>query len=374
MSSSQTKPRISVMMVDDSSVIRGMVTRVLEAEGIEVVATAASPAAALSILKRPAPHKIEVGILILDIQLSGKGNTSLVAEFRKIIPGIHIIIAATLNEINVLNSIDALEQGADELVAKPSSRKNPGETEMFVNELLTKVKKLAGVPVAKVTAPQTQTTQPALWHPEQETGLPMRQQPALFRPKALAIVSSTGGPKALQILFEGLRKRVSDIPIFVNQHMPKDFTASLAVQLGKTSGLLSAEAKEGEVALPGHIYIAPGDYHMLVAKHGNQGVIRLNKGEQENFCRPAADPMLRSLYSTYGKDLLVVVLTGMGQDGLLGAKMIADNGGMVIAQDKATSVVWGMPGAVAKEGICSAILPISQLADAIVKICNGSVQ
>jgi two-component system chemotaxis response regulator CheB len=366
-----TKPRIRVMMVDDSSVIRGMVTRVLEAANIEVVATAASPAAALTILKRPAPHKTEVDILILDVQLSGKGDASIIKEFRKIDPAIHIIIAATLNETNVLNSIDALEQGADELVAKPSSRKAPGETESFVRELLTKVKKLAGIAEEYVAAPDIKLTAPATtFQPEHEIHCALRPAPAFFRPKALAIASSTGGPKALQILFEGLRKRVGDIPIFITQHMPKDFTASLASQLGKVSGLPSGEGKEGEVALAGHIYLAPGDYHMLVQKHGAQSVIRLNQGEQENFCRPAADPMLRSLYSIYGKDLLVVVLTGMGQDGLLGAKMIAENGGMVIEQDKASSVVWGMPGAVAKEGICTQILPVSQLADAIVKICN----
>ena len=309
--------------------------------------------------------------MILDVQLSGKGDTSIIKEFRKICPTIHIIIAATLNETNVLNSIDALEQGADELVAKPSSRKNPGETENFVRELLTKVKKLAGIAEEYVAAPDIKLTAPATtFQPEHEIHCALRPSPAFFRPKALAIASSTGGPKALQILFESLRKRVGDIPIFITQHMPKDFTASFAAQLGKISGLPSGEGKEGEVALGGHIYLAPGDYHMLVQKSGVQSVIRLNQGEQENFCRPAADPMLRSLYSIYGKDLLVVVLTGMGQDGLLGAKMIAENGGMVIAQDKATSVVWGMPGAVAKEGICTQILPISQLADAIVKICN----
>ena len=368
-----------VMIVDDSSVIRGMVTRVLEASDMEVVATATTQAAALSILKRPAPHKIEADILILDIQMSGKGEGSLVREFRKIAPNIQIIIAATVNEINVLNSIDALEEGATELVAKPSSRKNPGETENFIKEILLKVKKLSGIPfdaaiplAIKAPVPKPIAVEPPIMPSlEPEIVFSLRKAPAFFRPRALAIASSTGGPKALQILLEGLGKRLATLPIFITQHMPKDFTASLAQQIAKVSGIPCAEGKEGEPVVPGRIYVAPGDYHMLVEKQRDQPVIRLNQDAPENFCRPAADPMLRSLHTIYGKDLLVVVLTGMGQDGLLGTKMIADNGGMVIAQDKATSVVWGMPGAVAKEGVCTYVLPVSQLADMVVTICNG---
>ena len=360
--------KVRVMVVDDSSVMRGMLTRTLEAADMQVVATAASCAAALSLLKRPAPHKVEADVLFLDVQTSGRNGAAIITEFRKAAPTIHIIVAATLNESNVMQSIDALDQGADELVPKPSSRKDPEETANFINELLLKIKKLSGLSTeTKLTSPP----QSAESTPIPEIAFSLRKAPTFFRPKAVAIASSTGGPKALHILLEGIGKHITDLPIFLTQHMPKDFTASLAQQLEKISGVPSAEGKDREIVHPGYLYVAPGDYHMLVKKEGDKVMIRLNQEEQENFCRPAADPMLRSLYSVYGKDLLVVILTGMGQDGLLGAKLVAENGGMVIAQDKASSVVWGMPGAVAKEGICTHVLPIHQLADVVVKICNG---
>lgn len=379
---------IRVMVVDDSSIVRGMVLRTLESEGIQVVATAANAPAALAMLRRPAGQRLEPDILIVDVLKHEKAVPPFIPEIRQERPGIKIIVSATLNENNVLSSISALEAGADELVPKPSSRKNPQETSLFIEELLRKVKLLGGL----------QVESPAVWplnsqpvfhtiaaasEAQNEGGavettaeaaseaVRLRKAPTFFRPKALAIASSTGGPKALQVMFEGIGKRITEIPIFLTQHMPKDFTGSLATQLGRYSGLPSAEARDGERVAPGRIYVAPGDYHMLIESPGGAPLIRLDQGPQENFCRPAADPMLRSLYQVYGKEILVVVLTGMGQDGMLGAKLIADNGGVVVAQDKETSVVWGMPGAVAKEGVCHHILPLPRLADAVVKLCNG---
>jgi two-component system chemotaxis response regulator CheB len=202
-----------------------------------------------------------------------------------------------------------------------------------------------------------------------EIEITLRKMPPVFMPKAIAIASSTGGPKALQIVMEGIGNKLAHLPIFITQHMPKDFTASLGLQLVKIAGLEGGEAKQGDIVKAGNIYLAPGDYHMLAEKVGGSIFIRLNQNEQENFCRPAADPMLRSLTKIYGKDLLVVVLTGMGQDGLAGARIAADAGGVVIAQDQITSVVWGMPGAVAKAGICNHVLPLPQIANLLIRLC-----
>ena len=375
------------MVVDDSSVVRGLITRVLETDGIQIVASAANGTAALAMLKRSEPHKITADIIILDVQIPQTGGgENILPEVRKHAPDAKIIMACTLNEPNVMASLDALDMGANELIAKPSSRKNPEETRIFIDEIVRKVKRLGGLPADEIALPievldtiATASASESEKTPTAGITLPgveaeaftLRKPPGFFRPQILAVASSTGGPKALQVFFEGLGKRVSHLPIFITQHMPKDFTHSLAQQIGRYSGLSSAEGADGETVMPGKIYLAPGDYHMVVEKKGDGGVIRLNQDAPENFCRPAADPMLRSLYNVYGKDILVVVLTGMGQDGMLGAKLIADNGGMVIAQDKDTSVVWGMPGAVAKEGVCTYVLPLPQLADAVVKVCSG---
>lgn len=180
-------------------------------------------------------------------------------------------------------------------------------------------------------------------------------------PKIVCVGSSTGGPEALASLVSGLAGTI-ELPILITQHMPKAFTADLAERLKKASGLDCAEAVDGEPVLRRRVYLAPGDRHMTVARESGAPVIRLVDGAPENFCKPAVDPMLRSVVALYGGDLLVVILTGMGQDGLDGARAVAEAGGTILAQDEDTSVVWGMPGAVATAGICSAVLPIDTIA------------
>src|SRR5581483_7688160 len=180
------------------------------------------------------------------------------------------------------------------------------------------------------------------------------------RVDCLAIGSSTGGPQALFALFRSLG-RIDRMPVFVTQHMPATFTTILAEHLAQASGMPAAEAKDGEVVTAGRIYVAPGDFHMTVENQGTAMVVRLNKNPPENFCRPAVDPMLRSIAKAYGPRTLFVMLTGMGQDGLRGARDLVAAGGTVIAQDEATSVVWGMPGAVATAGLCTAVLPLNEI-------------
>jgi two-component system chemotaxis response regulator CheB len=153
--------------------------------------------------------------------------------------------------------------------------------------------------------------------------------------------------------------------------MPPTFTAILAEHIKRASGANVAEAKDGEPIVPGRVYVAPGDYHMLAVNEGGRKIIRLNQEKPENFCRPAVDPMFRSIAAAYGSKVLGVVLTGMGSDGFRGGQVLVNAGGVVIAQDEATSVVWGMPGAAATGGICSAVLPIDQIAPAILRVVGG---
>ncbi|MBN8543760.1 MAG: chemotaxis protein CheB [Alphaproteobacteria bacterium] len=185
--------------------------------------------------------------------------------------------------------------------------------------------------------------------------------------EALAIASSTGGPQALSALFKSLRGGISHVPVFITQHMPANFTTVLAETISRDAHMDCHEAKDGEMVKSGVIYLAPGDYHMLVEFSGKGPVLRLNQDPPVNFCRPAADPMFAALASFYKDRLLGVVLTGMGSDGLEGAKKIVAAGGTIIAQDEKTSVVWGMPKAVSDAKIAKAVLPLDQMGHYIVR-------
>jgi two-component system chemotaxis response regulator CheB len=186
---------------------------------------------------------------------------------------------------------------------------------------------------------------------------------------AIAIGSSTGGPQAL---FEVLRGLVGvKQPIFITQHMPATFTTILAEHITRLTGMKCQEGVNGEPVQPGRVYLAPGDYHMVVEGRGNSRHIALNQNPPENFCRPSVDPMLRSLVGCYGGNILTIILTGMGQDGMLGGRDVVSAGGMVVAQDEATSVVWGMPGAVAQAGVCTAVLPVGGIAGYVKKFAGG---
>jgi two-component system chemotaxis response regulator CheB len=186
----------------------------------------------------------------------------------------------------------------------------------------------------------------------------------------LAIGSSTGGPQALFALVQGLGRQIT-VPVVLTQHMPPAFTTLLAAHLGKLDGPECAEARDGEALLPGRIYVAPGDRHLLVERSGIGLRARVTQGPAENFCRPSVDPMLRSAAVACGGRVLVVMLTGMGRDGLDGTRAVIDAGGMALAQDEASSVVWGMPGAIAQAGLCHMVLPLPQLAAATLHLLRG---
>ena len=190
------------------------------------------------------------------------------------------------------------------------------------------------------------------------------RQPGTKRPQVLAIGSSTGGPQALLELFGQLKTRLT-VPVLITQHMPPNFTKSLAEHLAKRGGARCTEAVDGEPVVPGRIYVAPGNFHMIVKSRAGGQVIQLDSGPQVNFCRPAVDVMLASMVEAYRGHVLAVILTGMGHDGRRACQTLVAAGGTVIAQDEPTSVVWGMPGAAAVAGVCSAVLPLAQIAPQI---------
>ena len=203
-------------------------------------------------------------------------------------------------------------------------------------------------------------------------------QPQLMRrafstqaPRALLIGSSTGGPQALMTLVAEIGAVIDRFPVLITQHMPPTFTTILAEHLARASHRPAHEAIDGEIVKPGTIYLAPGGRHMRVVRHGTEVAIALDDGPPVNFCKPAVDPLFSSAIDVWQAGLLAVVLTGMGSDGMRGGKEIVAAGGSVIAQDEATSVVWGMPGAAANAGICAAVLPLNQIAPKLVRLFSG---
>ena len=364
---------IRVMVVDDSAAIRGFLTRFIESDkDIKVVTSASNGQIAVDNVQ---PGKYDV--VVLDIEMPVMDGMTALPLILKADPAVQVIIASTLTIANAAITLKAMEMGAADCLAKPTSRELAGST-AFQDELTQKVKALGNVARKKrgrTTTPVTATTATAVKSspsataaaPAAATGakkFALRPEIIKYPPDIIAVGSSTGGPQALLQFFTDLKVKVRQ-PIFITQHMPATFTTILAEHISKQSGLLCHEAKEGDVVEGGHIYLAPGNFHMTVKDQGGKKVIALNQDAQENFCRPAVDPMLRSLINIYGKKILAVIFTGMGSDGLKGCQQVVEAGGVVLAQDEATSVVWGMPGAVAMAGICTHVLPLGSMAKAV---------
>jgi len=359
---------IRVLLVDDSAVIRGLMDRALSLDtAIKVIGSAANGQVAITMAEKEKPD-----IIILDIEMPVMDGITALPQLLRVSPATKIIMASTLTHRNAEISMSALAKGASDYLAKPSAKFGK-DVEDFYRDLIAKIKALANfkdVSSAPRAAPVLAT---AVKTPSGDVvrlnAEPLRSAGI----KALAIASSTGGPQALMTLFAGLEGKISHIPIFITQHMPPTFTAILAEHLSKAGKRTITEAKDGMVAMPGEAYIAPGDYHMVMKQQADKIIIHTNQDPQENFCRPAADPMLRSLSAIYGKQLLLVVLTGMGQDGLEGAKVVVRNGGHVIAQAEASCVVYGMPKAVVENQLCKAVLPLAEIGTYLVQNLEGKV-
>ena len=361
---------IRVMVVDDSAVIRGFLTRFIESDPeIKVVASVSNGQLAVGSMT---PGKFDV--VVLDIEMPVMDGMTALPLILKSDPAVQVVMASTLTKANAAITLKALEIGAAECLAKPTSQELAGST-AFRDDLIQKVKALGMVarrrrgiterPQSTAAASGTATNKaPAPATAPAPKKFTLRPEIIKAAPDVIAIGSSTGGPQALMQFFSDLKGGVKQ-PIFITQHMPATFTTILAEHIAKQSGLQCHEAVEGEVIQGGQIYLAPGNFHMTIKDQGGKKIISLNQDAQENFCRPAVDPMLRSLINVYGKKILAVIFTGMGADGMKSCQQLVDVGGTVLAQDEATSVVWGMPGAVAMAGICTQVLPLASMAKAV---------
>ena len=388
---------LKIMIVDDSAVVRGLISRWLEPEPDMVLAgLAIDGAKGVEKVKEVQPD-----VLILDIEMPNMGGIEALPKLLAAKPGLKVLMASTLTTRGASVTLRALELGAADYIPKPDSTRIGG-ADGFRTELLTKIRALCGRtrawPVAPnlappsasnaAPAPSTSPTAhnlnaaPAMGHPHTAAhpatpilrpAAPVIQLRPRSGPKRIDILvvgASTGGPPALRNFLLGLGPDWK-VPILIVQHMPATFTAILAEHLDKALPQKVQEAKDGMLIESRNVYIAPGDWHMTIKNDPICKQIKLDQGPQVNWCRPAVDPLFKSAADIYGTHALGVVLTGMGHDGRDGAQAMVNAGGTVMAQDEASSVVWGMPGAVAEAGLAEIIKPVEGLFAACKAFARG---
>lgn len=345
--------KIRVLVVDDSLVIRRLLSETLsEDHDIEIAGVAANGKIALAKVPQVSPD-----IITLDMEMPEMDGTATLVELRKLYPRIPVVMFSTLTQRGAEATFDALALGASDYVTKPANVGSVSEAIQNVrNELLPKLKALCPQYAAGIrSVPPVRRASPKLT-PPQRRGLNSGGV------EILAVGVSTGGPNALLHVLQQL-PAAFPVPIVIVQHMPPLFTKHLAHRLNQASQVSVCEALVGDTLRPGVAWIAPGGHHMAVRREGAAVKIELNKDPCENSCRPAVDVLFRSVSEIYGPNVLATVMTGMGRDGFLGCRTIRDFGGRIIAQDEATSVVWGMPGAVAGAGLADRVLPLDAIAD-----------
>jgi two-component system chemotaxis response regulator CheB len=352
--------KIRVLVVDDAVVMRRLISEALSKDpAIEVVGTAPNGRIALAKVDQLSPD-----ILTLDVEMPELDGVQTVRALRKTRPQLPVIMFSTLTQRGALTTLEALSAGASDYVTKPANVGSVLESmSRLQEELVPKIKALcrrrAGLPLAPPVSPPVVAI-PVRTSPAAPVVLQRRPEPV----EVLCIGTSTGGPNALVDLFGGIPAGFP-VPVLIVQHMPPLFTQMLAERLGKGGRLRFTEGAEGQPVLPGHVYIAPGGRHMEVVRRSGAAFIRLHDGPPENSCRPAVDVLFRSVAACYGGRSLAVILTGMGQDGLRGCEVLRRAGARIVIQDEASSVVWGMPGAVAQAGLYDRMLPLPMIASEI---------
>ncbi|WP_205712495.1 protein-glutamate methylesterase/protein-glutamine glutaminase [Euzebya rosea] len=380
-----------VLLVDDSSLIRRLLHKIIQLDpGVVVAGEAANGREALTAVEREAPD-----LVVLDIEMPVMDGLETLEHLKRRHPDLPVIMFSTLTARGATATLDALTKGADDYVTKPSNTGSFAQTaEQVMAELTPRIKALVDrrrarrtPPTAAVAAPPSRVTtmrppSPAVPVTAAAAGAsspsPMasgRSRPTprmFFRPQVVVVAVSTGGPDALQTLVPLLSPTLH-VPVLVTQHMPPLFTRLLAERLDGQSGIRVREGYDGARPGPGEVWLAPGGSHMLLrAADDGRVVLALDDGPPVQSCKPAADPMFASAVDIFDRRVIGVVLTGMGIDGLDGARRVQQAGGMVICQDEASSVVWGMPGAVHRAGLAEQVLPLRDIATTIGRVTDTS--
>ncbi len=358
------------MVVDDSVVIRGLISRWIGAEpDMEVAASLRTGLDAVNQLERVNPD-----VAVLDIEMPELDGISALPQLLAKKRNLVVIMASTLTRRNAEISFKALSLGASDYIPKPESTREVSAADIFHHDLIQKIRSFGAKLRRAAPAAPSPSLVPAPDRSREASPRPSlapvaHPHPQLVRrpfstqaPRVLLIGSSTGGPQALMSLVAEIGPVIDRFPVLITQHMPPTFTTILAEHLARSSHRPAHEAVDGEVVKAGRIYLAPGGRHLRVARHGVETFIVLDDGPPVNFCKPAVDPLFASAIDVWQGSIMAVVLTGMGSDGMRGGKD---------AQDEASSVVWGMPGAAANAGICAAILPLNQIAPKLVRLFSG---
>jgi len=372
---SQAEKQIRTLVVDDSVVIRRLITRMLSSDpAIEVVGSARDGVDALAKVEALQPD-----LVTLDVEMPEMNGLDALRLIQARYPKVRVIMCSSLTERGATMTIDALMAGAGDYVTKQhSSELSEGAYETLRVELVAKIRTMFNKPLNQLPAPQPQpgltfsgtafagpaTAPSRLVGSVAATSIVSQKR---LKPQVLAIGVSTGGPSALAEILPLIPSSFS-LPIAIVQHMPPFFTRLLAERLSRLSEIPVLEATQGMEAKAGMAIIAPGDFHMRLAKKNGIVEVALNQQEQENSCRPAVDVLFRSVAEVYGGAAIAVILTGMGQDGLLGVRALKGLGATVLVQDSATSVVWGMPGAVAGAKLADAVLPLRDIIPEVLRL------
>lgn len=345
---------VHVLIVDDAVVVRRTVSEVLGADpDLSVVGTAANGRIALQKLTQLNPD-----VVTLDLDMPEMDGIETLRAIRALYPGLPVIMFAAATERGAADALNALAAGASDYVTKPAGGGSVEAAQQHVREqLIPKIKALC----------EKRGVAPAV-SPRVTAAAPVRPRPSAG-PQTIDVIAigvSTGGPNALAAILPALPAALR-VPIVVVQHMPPMFTRLLAERLNAQSAIEVVEARGGEIVTPGTAYVAPGDFHLTVVRDGAKVRTALTQAPPENSCRPSVDVLFRSVAAVFGRRALAVVLTGMGQDGLRGCEELRASGAEILAQDEATSVVWGMAGFVAKAGLADAIVPLPDLAVEVVR-------
>jgi two-component system, chemotaxis family, protein-glutamate methylesterase/glutaminase len=351
-SASPSPRKIRVLHIDDSAVMRSLLRMVLEPEpSITIVATASSGQDGLVTFERLQPD-----LVLLDIEMPGMNGLEALSAIRRLNRRVPVIMCSTLTSRGARITIEALARGATDYVTKPGSAHNLREgVARLSHDLLPKIFALfphESRPVLPATEPLSPALPPACNYP----------------PRIVVIGVSTGGPAALELLLPKIPATFA-LPIVIVQHMPRLFTGLLAERLNTLCPLRVREAAPDTRAEPGVIDIARGDWHLEILRDLR---LRLHQDPPENFCRPSVDVLFRSAAQVCAGRTLGIILTGMGSDGLHGSRAIRAAGGSILAQNAATSVVWGMPGAVTNAGLATRVLPLEALPAEILRLCSAA--
>jgi two-component system chemotaxis response regulator CheB len=374
---------IRVMVVDDASVVRSLFSRWIEdAPGLRLVAALRNGREAVERLDQARPD-----VVVLDIEMPELDGISTLPKLLERRRNLSVIMASALTRDHAEVTLRALSLGAADYIPKPAAEGGVMTSVTFQRELIDKIRALGlrrGKPLPSLY--RRGAVNPALRRLGGNVQRTLKwriaadSEPSPFElrpfspvpPRVLLIGASTGGPQALTRLVSGLAAVTESAPVLITQHMPAMFTTILAEHLTRAAARPVREASDGEPVLAGHVYLAPGGRHMKVTRRDGSAVIELDDGDPVHYCKPAVDPLFASAAEVWGSWNLALILTGMGSDGTSGAAEIARAGGTVIAQDEATSVVWGMPGSAATAGVCSAVLPLEQIAPRVSRLFLGA--